>query len=106
MFAALPIEVAGRWWIPGNRHVQGLTLWRNVYLRRAHWPVDPHNRDSMELLFHELVHVEQFLREPISFPIKYLLAHLRYGYYANPAEREARTRASQLTYLFFSQRVE
>src|SRR5215471_7458547 len=89
------------WWVPGNRHAQGLTLWRNVYLRRTYWPIY-RDRAAIELLFHELIHVEQFQRQPIWFPIKYLLAHLRYGYHDNPAEEEARTRASQLTSLFLS----
>jgi len=90
------------WWLPGNRNVEALTLWRRVYVRRTRWPFNPAEPQSMELLFHELIHVEQFRRNPIRFPIRYLFAHLRYGYYDNPAEREARQRARQLTRLFFT----
>jgi hypothetical protein len=89
------------WWIPGNRNVDGLVLWRTIYLRHSHWPIDPLNRRSIELLFHEFIHVEQFRRAPFLFPLKYLFNHLRYGYWKNPAEAEARQRASGLTMSYF-----
>lgn len=43
-----------------------------------------------ELLRHELAHVRQWKRFPLTFPFRYLGAHLRHGYWANPFEREAR----------------
>ena len=91
------------WWIPGNRNVEGLTLWRNIYLRHSRWPIDPNDSWAIELLFHELIHVEQFRQAPVWFPIKYLLSHIRFGYHNNPAEREARRRAAQLTRMFFAE---
>lgn len=42
---------------------------------------------------HELVHVEQFLRYPIIFPVLYLYQLARYGYRYAPLEDEAYTRA-------------
>lgn len=42
------------------------------------------------LLRHELAHVRQWQRSPWTFAIRYVLAHLRYGYADNPFEREAR----------------
>jgi hypothetical protein len=79
-------------WIPGNRHMQGLTLWNRVYVKEG--------AESLELLFHELTHVEQFRRAPFTFPVTYLLHHIRYGYFQNPAEVEARERAAALLKLY------
>jgi len=42
------------------------------------------------LVRHELVHVRQWRRQPLSFPIRYLWCHLRFGYRDNPFEVEAR----------------
>ena len=42
------------------------------------------------LLRHELEHVRQWRRHPLTFPIRYALCHLRYGYHDNPYERAAR----------------
>lgn len=42
------------------------------------------------LLRHELAHVRQWQRYPITFPARYVINHLRYGYEANPYEVEAR----------------
>jgi hypothetical protein len=42
------------------------------------------------LLRHELVHVRQWLRHGVCFPILYLWYHLRHGYRGNPFEIEAR----------------
>jgi hypothetical protein len=42
------------------------------------------------LLRHELEHVRQWRRYPLTFPLRYVLCHLRYGYHDNPYEREAR----------------
>ena len=91
------------WWIPGNRHVEGVTLWNTVYLTENHCPIDLFDRRTVELIFHELIHVEQFRRNTISFPFKYLLGHIRYGYWMNPAEVEARSRAARLTKIYFEQ---
>jgi hypothetical protein len=90
-------------WIPGNKNVEAVAFWNSVFLRDIYWPIDPQNRTTIELLFHELIHVEQFRRSPFLFPIKYLVDHLRYGYWNNPAEVEARDRASKLTSSYFAQ---
>ena len=79
-------------WIPGYRHIQGLTLWNRIYIREGF--VDP------TLVFHELTHVAQFRRSPLLFPIKYVIDHIRYGYVNNPAEIEARERAAELSRMF------
>ena len=42
------------------------------------------------LLRHELEHVRQWRRNPLSFPARYLINHVRYGYHDNPYEVEAR----------------
>src|SRR5262249_7742590 len=78
------------WWIPGNRNMSGLTLGNRVYLRDEHCPIDPTNRRTIELVFHELAHVLQFRSDPFRFPFRYLVNHFRYGYLNNPAEIEAR----------------
>jgi hypothetical protein len=41
------------------------------------------------LLAHELVHVRQWSDDPL-FPLRYIMATLRYGYWNNPYEIEAR----------------
>src|SRR5262249_15144378 len=89
------------WWIPGNRNMSGLTLANRVYLRAEHCPIDPSNRTTVELVFHELAHVLQFRRHPFLFPFRYLLQHLRYGYTNNPAEVEARQIAANLAEQYF-----
>lgn len=45
---------------------------------------------TARLLRHELAHVRQWRQEPVSFPLRYVLNHLRYGYRDNPYEVEAR----------------
>lgn len=42
------------------------------------------------LLRHELVHVRQWRNDPLTFHIRYALAHLRHGYRDNPFEIAAR----------------
>ena len=89
---SLPFE-----WLPGDRSkIEGITLWGEIYLRSRFHPIDPHDPDKIELLLHELVHVEQFRKNPLLFPINYLLEHVKTGYWDNPAEVEARSRAEKL----------
>ena len=47
-------------------------------------------RLTERLLRHELAHVRQWQRRPLSFPWLYLWGHVRYGYRDNPFEIEAR----------------
>ena len=42
------------------------------------------------LVRHELAHVTQWNRHPVTFPFRYIGAHIRHGYQDNPYEREAR----------------
>jgi hypothetical protein len=49
-------------------------------------------------LEHELVHVEQAIREPFIHPFLYILESFRYGYKDNKYEREAYRRAGN-TYI-------
>ncbi len=60
-----------------------VTLGRTIVL---HPGVAP----TPQLLRHELVHVAQWMREPMVFPFRYINAHIRHGYHANPFELEAR----------------
>lgn len=84
-------------WLPGFMPtVRGITLWNTVYLKRQCCPIDPANLDLVELLLHELVHVVQFRRGPLIFPLQYLVAYARVGYWRIPAEVEARNRAEEL----------
>jgi hypothetical protein len=92
------------WWIPGNRNMSGLTLANRVYLRSKHCPIEPANRGTVGLVFHELVHVLQFRRNPLLFPFRYLLQHFRYGYANNPAEVEARQLSARLVDEYFRDR--
>ena len=88
----LPFE-----WLPGFMPaVRGITLWNTIYLKRVCCPIDPASLDSVDLLFHELVHVGQFRGGWISFPARYLFDLARVGYWDIPAEREARERAAEL----------
>ena len=52
--------------------------------------VHPNVQLDVRLLRHELAHVQQWRRFPVTFPARYVFNHLRYGYHANPFEVEAR----------------
>jgi len=88
------------WWVvPGS--FSGLTLWNRVYVVENSWFLEPLRRSTLELILHELVHVVQYRRNPITFPFRYVLDHLRFGYERNPAEVEARAVAARLADSFF-----
>lgn len=78
-------------WIPAvggrlsgmGRHAAAVTLGRTIV-------VHPGVRLTTRLLRHELAHVRQWEANPFSFPMRYILAHVRHGYTDNPYEREAR----------------
>ncbi|HET9220792.1 MAG TPA: DUF4157 domain-containing protein [Terriglobia bacterium] len=90
------------WWMAPKRTFNGLTLWNRVYLVNNCWQCDPVTPGGLELILHELVHVAQYRRNPVVFPVRYLINHFRYGYDRNPAEVEARETASRLAASFFS----
>jgi hypothetical protein len=75
----LPPRVGG--WCLGLRTVQGITLWRTVFLAPGvAW--DP------ALLLHEQRHVEQFASSAV-FPVLYLWESLTRGYSRNRFEADA-----------------
>ena len=80
----------GRWvpvlsgWLSGmGARAAAVTLGRTIV-------VHPDSALDGRLLRHELEHVRQWRRYPLTFPIRYALCHLRYGYHDNPYERAAR----------------
>lgn len=92
-------------WLPGFMPtVQGITLWNTVYLKKRYCPIDPGRLDLVELLLHELVHVVQFRRGPLVFPLRYLYDYVRVGYRSNPAEEEARNRSEELIIRYCQER--
>ena len=52
--------------------------------------VHPDVQLTPRLLRHELAHVRQWRNAPLSFPLRYVLSHLKHGYHDNPYEVEAR----------------
>jgi hypothetical protein len=88
------------WWLARGRNFAGLTLWNHVFLVEHCWCVEPIDRVTLEIVLHELVHVLQYRRRPFTFPIRYIVDHLRYGYWRNPAETEARAVALQIAQQF------
>ncbi len=79
-------------WLPGNRkRYSGITLWNRIWLRE---PFELAREEQYELLLHELVHVRQFAKNPILFPIRYAIGLVMKGYWNIPAEIEARAVAA------------
>ena len=59
--------------------------WKTIYLLPSHL-------NDAGLIAHEKVHVEQIVRlGPFKFTFLYLWYNLKYGYWDNPLEVEART---------------
>ena len=91
--AAIPEHVrirVGRW-VPAvggllsgmRRNAAAVTLGRTIV-------VHPDALMDSRLLRHELEHVRQWQRHPLTFPFRYALNHLKYGYRDNPYELAAR----------------
>jgi hypothetical protein len=78
----------------GDRY-SGITLFNSIYLRCHLLPLESANLPSIEVLFHEFIHIEQFRRDRL-FPLSYLLRLGTHGYWNHPAEIEARGRAEVL----------
>jgi hypothetical protein len=57
--------------------------------------VHPSVAVTSQLLRHELAHVRQWRRAPFSFPVRYVLEHMKHGYRNNPYEVEARAAEQQ-----------
>src|SRR5215471_19227627 len=78
------------WWIVPGGQFSGLTLWNRVYVVESCWFLEPIRRTTLELILHELVHVVQYRKNPIMFPLRYVIDHFRFGYERNLAEIDAR----------------
>jgi hypothetical protein len=85
---------SGRWlnvvggWLSGLAGpAAAVTLGRTIV-------VHPDVQLTRRLLQHELVHVRQWQRRPLTFPLHYTWMHVRHGYRANPYEVEARAAES------------
>jgi hypothetical protein len=84
---AIVVEVEGFWWqswLKGRKGVRAMSIGSVVILGRHLL-----NND----LAHELIHVEQSIREPFLHPLFYLYQSLRHGYLNNKYEVEAYQRA-------------
>jgi hypothetical protein len=64
-------------------HAAAVTLGRTII-------VHPDVPLTDRLLRHELAHVRQWERAPLTFPLRYMWQHLKHGYRDNPYEVEAR----------------
>jgi hypothetical protein len=80
----------GRWlttvggWCAGMRgRAAAVTIGSTIVVDRA-------ARLDERLLQHELEHVRQWREHPVSFPLRYISNHFRYGYRNNPYEVDAR----------------
>jgi hypothetical protein len=80
----LPVRVGG--WCLGQRTVSAITLWHTIWLA-------PDINPSIELLLHELRHVDQF-EASAAFPLRYLWESVRRGYVWNRFEVDAREYAA------------
>ena len=89
------------WWVVPGGSFSGLTLWNRIYVVESCWFLEPIRRNTLELIVHELVHVLQYRRNPVTFPFRYVFDHLQYGYERNPAEVEARAVAARLVDAYF-----
>ena len=76
----LPPRVGG--WCLGTDTVGAITLWRTIWLGART------RLDDVELLLHELRHVEQFAQVR-TFPLQYLWESVRRGYHQNRFEIDA-----------------
>lgn len=77
------IPVLGGWFTGSARAAAAVTLGRTII-------VHPAAPLTARLLRHELAHVRQWQRRPLTFPLHYAWLFLRHGYRANPYEIEAR----------------
>jgi hypothetical protein len=80
----LPVRIGG--WCLGRSSVSAITLWRTIWLA-------PGLNPGLELLLHELRHVDQF-EASVFFPVLYLWESVRHGYVGNRFEVEARAYAA------------
>ncbi len=84
---AIIVKVRSFWWyvwLPGKTGVRAITNGHVIQLGPLEQKKD---------LEHELIHVEQAIREPLLHPIFYVFESLKHGYKANKYETEAYERA-------------
>lgn len=74
-------------WRPSRKGTRGLATGHVVQLGPLELPHD---------LEHELIHAEQAARQPLIFPILYLIENYRYGYRKNRYEVEAYNRSNSI----------
>jgi len=82
----LPPRIGG--WCLGTDTVGAITLWSTIWLGTRT------RVDDVELLLHELRHVEQFAQD-CTFPLQYLWESVRRGYHQNRFELDAVRYAAQ-----------
>lgn len=85
---AIIVRVRSFWWytwLPGKAGVRAITNGHLVQIGPLEQKKD---------LEHELIHVEQAVREPLIHPILYSIESIKHGYRVNKYEAEAYRRAS------------
>lgn len=71
-------------WLPGKNNIRAITSGHIIQLGSLEKPKD---------LEHELVLVEQVIREPLIHPLLYTIENIRHGYMENKYEKEAYEKA-------------
>jgi hypothetical protein len=77
------LPLLGGWFAGMKGPAAAVTIGRSIVVYRG-------SRLSERLIRHELAHVVQWRKAPLTFPFRYVVAHLRHGYRNNPFEIEAR----------------
>lgn len=72
-----------------------MTLGTTILVRKAIWKAVS-TQAFIDMLKHELVHVEQSRRYGVLYVPRYLVLFLLYGYKRHPMEQEARTRKEEM----------
>ena len=84
---SVAIKVKSLWWyswLPGKKNIRAITNGHVIQLGPLERPKD---------LEHELVHVEQAIREPLIHSLLYTVENMRHGYLENKYEKEAYKKA-------------
>ena len=72
-------------WLPRKKNIRAITNGHVIQLGPLEKPKD---------LEHELIHVEQAIREPLIHPLLYTIENMRNGYMENKYKKEAYEKAS------------
>ncbi len=84
---AIVVNIRSFWWyhwLPGKKNVRAITNGHVIQLGPAIFDKDRE---------HELIHVEQYEREPFIHPFLYVWQSFKHGYRKNKYEDEAYTRS-------------